>query len=223
MIVLIGIFRIHLTHPLVEIKKDRVQEFHNNENFANEIFNKSSGFPVVANSYQDASILSFYNKENIIVPSLNVNSRSNQFNIWQLDSLYQGDTVMFANKFIESEIPIKRLQIDKFYLSKINNLPRTTGFKLKVNNVKKKGGKLYFDVAIESPKNEDDLNDKSVISLHITNSDNKTRFPRKQLQPDKGTISIDIYPKDKTITIYLMSKKMKGLIRAYDKIDLSKY
>jgi 4-amino-4-deoxy-L-arabinose transferase-like glycosyltransferase len=71
--------KIHLVVPRWNIVK-RVNEFHGWKNWSKEIDIKSRNCLLVANSYQMASKLSFYLGRP--VHSLNINSRRNQFELW---------------------------------------------------------------------------------------------------------------------------------------------
>ncbi|MEO0305075.1 MAG: hypothetical protein ABIM78_01320, partial [candidate division WOR-3 bacterium] len=77
-----------------------------------------------ANNYQIASLLSFYMKDKPYVYSLNINSRENQFTIWQKEKklpdtlLYVGEINEGFKKFFkeikkigESESKIRKMDI----------------------------------------------------------------------------------------------------------------
>lgn len=58
----------------------RLKEFHGWQNFADQVYQECNHLPMIANSYQVASKLSFYLDYEI--GSLNYKSRRNQFDIW---------------------------------------------------------------------------------------------------------------------------------------------
>ena len=226
-IVICGILllnRIHLIHPLFIYEKDRVWEFHGNKEFASSVFDYAQGKHVVANRYQEASILSFYApNDNYFVPALNINSRSNQFNIWQLDSLLETKNVVFVNNYLRAELQVNSLKRKVTRLSEIKNLPRSTGYGLKVSDIKKGKKKITFTTTITRPENEKTKDDKSKINYHIRNSKGKMRYPRQIITGNKVQSEVKIYPTDESITIFLLSDELKGTVRAYDKINLKDY
>lgn len=71
----------------------RLKEFHGWKEFALEIKSKCSA-PIVANTYQMASKLSFYLNQQI--HSANLNSRKNQFDIWNVDSKLKDQKICFV-------------------------------------------------------------------------------------------------------------------------------
>lgn len=91
------LFRIHLAYPLIDIKKDRVWDFHYGSQFAKNIEALSDGRYLVANRYQDASFLNFYLDKDYIVPSINISSRDNQYGIWQFEKKLCGENIAFVN------------------------------------------------------------------------------------------------------------------------------
>ena len=219
LIALLIVFRIHLIHPLVDVEKDRVKEFHGNKEFVNNVIENANGKPIVANRYQEASILSFYHPEkHYHVPALNVRSRSNQFNIWKLDSLLEGKEAYYLNNHIQNSIEIEALERNVKKLSMIKELPRVTGFSLKTAVISKTKNQLTFSVDINGP-NEILKDDKTLLSIHVI-SPGGNRYPNHKLK-NGNIVKTTILPKDKEIRVYLVSNRLKGSIQAYDKIDLT--
>ncbi len=80
---LVLIARIMLVFSPEDIPIRRLGEFHGWDSWAHKVEASCGGLPLLANSYQIASKLSFYlNRE---VPSLNYHSRKNQFDYWRFD------------------------------------------------------------------------------------------------------------------------------------------
>lgn len=71
-------------------------EFHGHQEFAREVETKRKGLSIVADRYQEASLLSFYLREK--VPVLTVNGRKSQYDLWNDIERYEGQTVMFLSK-----------------------------------------------------------------------------------------------------------------------------
>lgn len=97
---LLLLIKIHLIAPLVNIKKDRVWDFHLSRNFAHEVVGLAGDALIVGNDYQTASLLNFYADQPYYIPSLNINSRANQYSLWQLDTLVCNRDVVFVNQHL---------------------------------------------------------------------------------------------------------------------------
>ena len=95
------LLKIHLIHPLVNIKKDRVWEFHLSESFAQTVDRLSEGEIIVANDYQSASLLNFYAPQPYYIPALNINSRANQYSLWRLDTLLCDRDIAYVNRHLD--------------------------------------------------------------------------------------------------------------------------
>jgi 4-amino-4-deoxy-L-arabinose transferase-like glycosyltransferase len=106
--------------------------------YAQEIIKAAGNTPVVANSYQDASKLSFYSGR--LIPSLNVNGRRNQFDLWGLSYEFEGKKVLFLNNYLGLGEKIKNPKSDLYYLTSIKHLPVYQGL-LPEAAQKYKGGK----------------------------------------------------------------------------------
>jgi hypothetical protein len=119
--------------------------------FAREIIKQSDGLPVVANSYQEASKLSFYTGS--LIPSLNVNGRHNQFDLWNLSYSFEGKKVMFLNSMIKNGKKIINPQSDLCYLTPINHLSVYQGLQLQTVQKEyegKAGTTIYLNLRVHS-------------------------------------------------------------------------
>ena len=122
-LLLIAVFRIHLIHPLINLKKDRAYEYHGHQEFANKVMQQSKGKTVVANRYHEASLLSFYSKQ--LVPAININSRKNQFDFWPWVDDFENQNVLMLKR---GEAPngvasIVHPYFGNYYLEEIEQLP----------------------------------------------------------------------------------------------------
>ncbi len=112
----------------------RLAEFHGWKEWAKTVQANCEGRPILANTYQVASKLSFYLNQEI--PSLNYQSRRNQFDVWRFDLSYTDQNVCYVtNKSqfpgadlispdgrvlkVVTEIDLKSLQ-DKVYRDRSN-------------------------------------------------------------------------------------------------------
>lgn len=222
-IFIFSVYRVHLIHPLIEVKKDRVWEFHGNKAFADTVFALAENRPVTANTYQVASILSFYAPmQPRYVPSLNVNSRSNQYSIWQLDSTMLGEEVLFVNRHITlgKKTTVKGIMNDSIHVYTIPKLPRTTGYAISCDDIIIKEHGISFLLHITRPKRELSKNDKQRIDIHIKGRDGTMRYGGMPIPHENERIRIGINPDDQMVTILLHSQIMCSNVRALQKIKL---
>ncbi len=94
---------LHTITPLIKLKKDPTYRMKGWEKLADDFewFSQRYGIKnYAANNYQIASELSFYLKEKPFVYSLNINSRQNQFTLWQKNKKIP-DTLFYAGKINE--------------------------------------------------------------------------------------------------------------------------
>jgi len=100
---LITYIHIHALKPLIKIKKDPISRMKGWKELARdaEWFAEIYGVKnFAANNYQIASELSFYLKNKPFVYSLNINSRENQFNLWQKNEKLP-DTLFYVGEINE--------------------------------------------------------------------------------------------------------------------------
>lgn len=90
--------RVHIISPIVVIEKDRVWDFYGGKQFAQNVKKSSADRKIVANRYQDASLLNFYLDEDYYITALNIDSRANQYSIWKLDTALCNQRVAFVNR-----------------------------------------------------------------------------------------------------------------------------
>jgi len=179
--------RALIISPLASIKIERLWEFQGAEQFATEVFDQAGDLPVVANSYQDASLLSFYGTGDRIVPSLNINSRSNQFDLWALDGPLCGESVLFANNYLEGDKVIGR-KLSQKILTLISSFPPVAAFEVKIVEVTKKQSDLTL-----------------VMQIHLTNT--------KCLEELKGTsLKVDLWKDNNLIKTHY--ENIESLLRS---------
>lgn len=95
------VIRFHIVSPLVVIEKDRVWDFYDGKQFAQDVKAIAGERKIVANRYQDASVLNFYLNEEYYITALNIDSRANQYSIWQLDKTLRNQKVAFVSRKFE--------------------------------------------------------------------------------------------------------------------------
>ncbi|MEN3044442.1 MAG: glycosyltransferase family 39 protein [Candidatus Hydrothermales bacterium] len=117
--IMMTIIHLHTITPIIKFKKDPTNRLRSWEKLANDVewFAERYGInKFSANTYQIASILSFYLKDKPYVYSLNINSRENQFTIWQKNKKLP-DTLFYVGKVNENFYKIFK-EIKKVGVSK---------------------------------------------------------------------------------------------------------
>lgn len=149
---LIALFRIHLLHPIVEFKKDRAYEYRGHANWASEIFEHSKGKPIVANRYQEASLLSYYGNQ--FVPAININSRKNQFDFWATVDAFENKDVLILKRGDAPEGTKQFLHpyFGKYYLAEIKSLQLLRYPEILAEEIKQEGNtvKVSFKVKTQN-------------------------------------------------------------------------
>ena len=102
-ILLVLVLKVHILFQLVDIPKDRTNDFRGNKEFVQQIFTHIDERPTVAGRYQMAGLLSFYGPEQVIVPSVNYNYRYNHFALLQIDTTYYGKSVNYVDKWVKGD------------------------------------------------------------------------------------------------------------------------
>lgn len=121
---LLLIIRFHIVSPLAVFEKDRVWDFYDGKQFAQQVKNVSGERKIVANRYQDASVLNFYLNEDYFIPALNIDSRANQYSIWKLDTALCNQDIAFVNrKFEGTEVKARKFKTAKVDLRNGTKLP----------------------------------------------------------------------------------------------------
>ncbi len=119
-ILLITGLRVHLIYKLVDpdIAYNKTDEFHGWDDFAELVTSIAGDRPVIANSYQMASKLSFYSGKT--VPSINVHRRGNEYDLLQLDTAFYGREILFMHAYhMPDDTLIIRPDKEKVYLGRV--------------------------------------------------------------------------------------------------------
>lgn len=89
------LLRIHIIHSIIPLRNDPANLVRGWKSFTNEVAERANGRPVLANTPEIASELSFYTGS--VVPSLTGGSYGNQFDYWNLLDTLQGRDVFFLS------------------------------------------------------------------------------------------------------------------------------
>ena len=127
-IALIVTARIYYMEPWFPIAGNRDFEFTGWNDFGKEINSVAGEKPILANTYQMASKLSFYTGRK--VPSLNLGGRPNQFDFWEIEKDYIGQDFYFlAGIPAENAIPVQHSSGKTYYLNAGSNFRSYRGLK----------------------------------------------------------------------------------------------
>ena len=120
-IIMITLLRLEISHPVFDLRIKRIDDLRGHKEFGKEIVAKSQGLPVITNSYQKAGIVSFY--ANIFAPSINVNSRRNQFNLWYAEDSLRFKKVAYVNNYLDEGVKIQNPFYKDYQVTIIDSLP----------------------------------------------------------------------------------------------------
>ena len=120
-IVIIIFLRLAASCPGINFRISRIDDFRGHKEFVKEVVDKCQGLPVITNTYQRAGILSFYS--NSVVPSININSRRNQFNLWHNDNPLRFKKVAYVNNYLEEGVEIHNPEYKDYKVTIIDSLP----------------------------------------------------------------------------------------------------
>jgi hypothetical protein len=140
------LLKVHLMFPLGVLKKDRVWDFHLNKIFARQVEAIAGNNMIVANDYKTASLLNFYTRKDYYIPALNINSRANQYSIWQLDSLVCNRDVAYVNNHIEGR-EVRRGMFKKAHVATIQHVSSPAALALTADTVFVENDSLQISLA----------------------------------------------------------------------------
>jgi hypothetical protein len=164
-ILLILVFRVHLINPLITLKRDRANEFHGHKQFVSDMIANSNGKPIVANRYQEASLLSFYSEK--LVPSINMNSRKNQFDFWTwVDDFENKDVLMLKRGEAPTGVKsFKHPYFGQYYLEEIKQLPILRYPEISISNIHQTTTDLTFEYSLTT---QNQINTARLVSAKIS-------------------------------------------------------
>jgi len=119
--ILIILLRLQAVYPVFNIEIDRINDFRGQRELGKEVVEKCEGLPIVSNNYQKAGLISFYT--NTFVPSINVNSRRNQFNLWHSDNSLRFKKVAFVNNYMDEGVMFQNRYYKDYKITIIDSLP----------------------------------------------------------------------------------------------------
>lgn len=100
--------------------------------YTREVMQKAGNLPLMANTYQEASKLSFYSGR--LIPSLNLNGRRNQYDLWNLAVDYEGKKVILLNNYQKQGIVLTNPKKDTSYLTPLTRLPLYQGLRIQAED-----------------------------------------------------------------------------------------
>ena len=120
-IIIILILRLQIVYPVLNLRITRFDEFRASRELGKEIVYKCKGLPIITNTYQRAGIVSFY--ANTFAPSININSRRNQFNLWHADDTLSLRKVAYLNNYLDEGVEIQNPVYNDYKVTIIDSLP----------------------------------------------------------------------------------------------------
>jgi len=154
------LLRIQMIYPLFDVKISRIDDLRNQKEFVKEAVSDSHGLPLVTNTYQKAGMISFYSGK--LVPSINLNGRSNQFNLWHYDDSLRFRKVAYINNYLKEGLNIQDPSYKEYKVSIIDSLPVMNDITLTVNPSKIKvhaNEEFEIKVLLSTPQPSDSYKD----------------------------------------------------------------
>jgi hypothetical protein len=122
------LLRLEFVYPVLNIEIDRIRDLRGHDEFGLEVKAKSDGLPILTNTYQRASLISFYSNE--FTSSLNINGRMNQFDLWQSADSLRFRRVAFVNNYLKGGTKIQNPYYDDYKITIIDSLPVMDGISI---------------------------------------------------------------------------------------------
>lgn len=158
--ILISLLRLEIVYPVFNLKVARIEDFKGHKEFGKEIVEKCKGLPIVTNSYQRAGIVSFYT--NTFAPSINVNSRRNQFNLWLVNDSLRFKKVAYVNNYLDEGVKIQNSIYKDYQITFIDSLPVMNDIHITTRIEKlsvKQNGKVEIQVVLLATKTPENYRD----------------------------------------------------------------
>jgi len=167
-IVVMLLLRIQMIYPLFDVKISRIDDLRNQKEFVKEAVSDSHGLPLVTNTYQKAGMISFYSGK--LVPSINLNGRSNQFNLWHYDDSLRFRRVAYVNNYLNEGQNIQNPSYTDYKVSIIGSLPVMNDITLTVNPLKNKvhaNEEFEIKVLLSTPQPSDYYKDAGYFTTRL--------------------------------------------------------
>jgi hypothetical protein len=201
-------FRYHAYTPSFPKRSHIGKLFWKNKEFTEEVDSLTNGMPVIANSYQIASILSFYRPDSPIVHSLNLDSRSNQFDYWDFADNLEGKDVWFVNHHLDEGIPLKWNGIREEKLTLIKKFKNFSGYAIEPSDAQFNGNscetiQVNLDYIWKSPKPRKTKTSAENTFLSYTLAKNSGGISQWLFHKEKVLLNALNNLEDQTIQIFL--------------------
>lgn len=215
-IVLTCLLRLEIVSPVFNLNINRLNDFRGHKDLGKEIVVKSEGLPIIVNSYQMAGLVSFYT--HTFVPSIGVNSRRNQFNIWHVNDSLRYKRVAFIDNYLDEGVKIQNSYYEGYKVTFIDSLPvmddlrisarinknlfkPNESIELRTHLVSEKGPENYRDAGIYNTRlyaslyRDDNLLNEKVclmpIDLLLKNNNGEYSF-EIDAPAEKGSYKVEI-------------------------------
>lgn len=222
------LLKVHLMHPLVVLKKDRVWDFHLNEAFARQVEAiAGEDALIVANDYKSASLLNFYTRKDYYISALNINSRANQYSIWQLDSLVCNTDIAYVNHHIEGPV-VNRRMFKTAYVPLIPDVSSPAALALSAHTVSLGQDSLELHLAVTKEYGGScTFSDSLLLEFRLYQKEGLPAVDTLPLPPEQISSGFHPYRLPVTapeqlekISVRVLSEKLEGGTNDYLLIDL---
>lgn len=163
------LLKVHLIYPLVDVKKDRVWDFHGNRYLGQKVQELAGGDMIVSNNYKTTSLLNFYTHLDYYIPALNIGDRANQYSIWRLDTVVCDRNVAYVSQRLDGFPVAGRSHRDE-NVTRIENLTSTNLISLRQGSFSLEDSTLIVSLKVKKPANRSCVYHDS-LSLEFTTID----------------------------------------------------
>ncbi|GHB80494.1 ArnT family glycosyltransferase [Persicitalea jodogahamensis] len=213
------LLKIHLIYPLVDVKKDRVWDFHGSRNLGKEVSRIAGKRMIVSNNYKTTSLLNFYTDLYYYIPALNIGDRGNQYSLWQLDTLVCDRDVAYVNQRLAG-IGVASRSHSTENVTMIENLTSTNLVSLTRGKYTQNENEVTVSLEVRLPSNMQCVY-KDSLSLEFTlvDSDNGSvmdtlplSFGREYTTRKRIVYQLPLSQKRKIekVLVRVLSAKLKG-------------
>ncbi len=148
------LLKVHLIYPLVDVKKDRVWDFHGSRSLAQKVQKLAGDELIVSNNYKTTSLLNFYTDLDYYIPALNIDDRANQYSIWRLDTLVCDRDVAYVNQRLDG-VPVAGRSHSIENITRIERLTSPNLIFLQLGKFTLADDTLNVSLKIHKPTNND--------------------------------------------------------------------
>jgi hypothetical protein len=168
--VILGILllRLEFSFSVFNLKIGRMSDLRGHDEFSREVMARSNGLPLITNTYQRAALISFYS--DVFTPSLNINGRRNQFDLWHAADSLRFHRVAFVTNYLEEGLKIQNPYYNDYKITIIDSLPVMDGINIRARQGRfsvKSGESFDVDIALSTKQASENYRDAGIFQTRL--------------------------------------------------------